>query len=145
MVPRCICALADYSSKTTDHPMAVFTGRKRSCWKVWVLHLSVNHSFHTGCLALDRGVPLGLGVYTPLVTHPVLGQTPCLDTPPVTNTHTHTLHTPHFPWTHTSPWTPPSHYGQQADSTHPTGMLSCTFLIPKICNACSELLAFVKS
>ena len=32
------------------------------------------------------------------------------------------------PWTHT-PWTPPGHthtpHGQQADRTHPTGMVSC--------------------
>ena len=74
------------------------------------LHLSVI-LFTGGCLALGPGgLPLGLGVYTPLVTHPLV-----LATPPVLDTHpwahpslyTHTpfwTHSPHLdtPHTHTS-------------------------------------------
>ena len=76
------------------------------------LHLSVSHSVH-------RGAGEYLGRYTPIQVHPPLAGTP------------HQAGKP--PQAGTPPWQvhPPGavhagRYGQQADSTHPTGMHSCT-------------------
>ena len=91
--------------------LQIITGRKRSCGKVMILHLSVSHSVCRGegvCLSVCCDMPPPPGRY-PAGRHP-LGKHDWVDTP------------------HQMP--PSQHTATVVDGTHPTGMLSC-------CNLCS--------
>ena len=102
--------------------------------KVMFLHLSVSHFVHRGEY-LVRYPP---GRYTPQAGTPPRQVHPWAGTPLGRCTH---RQVPPWAGTHPSRYIPPGavhagRYGQQAGSTHPTGMHSCLIVtIPHMCKA----------